>query len=119
MLIAIPDVLTAGQVRDMRALIDGAEWIDGNATSGTQSALARRNRQLPEESDAAKRAASIILDALVAPPLFVAAALPVKVFPPRFNRYEGREAIGAHVDGSVRIRRGSGFRIRRGLSGHL
>src|SRR3546814_1602240 len=82
MLIAIPDVLTAGQVRDMRALIDGAEWIDGNATSGTQSALAKRNRQLPEESDAAKRAGSIILDALAATPLFVAAALPLKVFPP-------------------------------------
>src|SRR3546814_9221218 len=88
----------------MRALIDGAEWIDGNATSGTQSALAKRNRQLPEESDAAKRAGSIILDALAATPLFVAAALPLKVFPPLFNRYEGGEAFGAHVDGAVRIR---------------
>src|SRR3546814_7839684 len=97
----------------MRALIDGAEWIDGNATSGTQSALAKRNRQLPEESDAAKRAGSIILDALAATPLFVAAALPLKVFPPLFNRYDGGEAFGAHVDGAVRIRRGSAFHIRR------
>src|SRR3546814_20779252 len=103
----------------MRALIDGAEWIDGNATSGTQSALAKRNRQLPEESDAAKRAGSIILDALAATPLFVAAALPLKVFPPLFNRYEGGEAFGAHVDGAVRIRRGSDFRIRSDLSAPL
>ncbi|RIA36830.1 PKHD-type hydroxylase [Hephaestia caeni] len=119
MLIAIPDVLTAGQVQETRALIDGAEWIDGNATSGTQSALAKRNRQLPEESDAAKRAGSVILDALAATPLFVAAALPLKVFPPLFNRYEGGEAFGAHVDSAVRIRRGSDFRIRSDLSATL
>src|SRR3546814_16935325 len=89
MLIAIPDVLTAGQVRDMRALIDGAEWIDGNATSGTQSALAKRNRQLPEESDAAKSAGPIITDALAATQLFVAAALPLTFFSPPF-RSQGR-----------------------------
>src|SRR3546814_12680200 len=83
------------------------------------SDLAKRNRQLPEESDAAKRAGSIILDALAATPLFVAAALPLKVFPPLFNRYEGGEAFGAHVDGAVRIRRGSDFRIRSDLSATL
>src|SRR3546814_19576444 len=113
MLIAIPDVLTAGQVRDMRALIDGAEWIDGNATSGTQSALAKPNRQLPEESDAAKRAGSIILDALAAPPLFGAAALPLPVFTPLPTRYEGVAACGAHSRVPVRIRRGRDFRIHR------
>ena len=119
MLIAIPDVLSAEQLAEIRSLIDAAEWIDGNATSGAQSALAKRNRQLPEESDAAKRAGSIVLDALAASPLFVAAALPLKVFPPLFNRYEGGEAFGMHVDNAVRIRRGSDFRIRSDLSATL
>ncbi len=119
MLIAIPDVLGAGQVAEVRRLIDAAEWIDGNATSGAQSALAKRNRQLPEESDAAKRAGSIVLDALAASPLFVAAALPLKVFPPLFNRYQGGEAFGMHVDNAVRIKRGSDFRIRSDLSATL
>lgn len=119
MLIAIPDVLDAAGVARLRALIDAAEWTDGNATSGAQSALAKRNRQLPEDSAEARQAGNIVLDALGGSPLFVAAALPLKVFPPLFNRYEGGEAFGLHVDNAVRIRRGSDFRIRSDLSATL
>ena len=119
MLIAIPDLLSPEQVAQVRTLIDGADWIDGNATSGAQSALAKRNRQLAEASPAAKQAGDIVLDALAAAPLFVAAALPLKVFPPLFNRYEGGEAFDTHVDNAIRIRRGSDFRIRSDLSATL
>ncbi|MDE0878529.1 MAG: Fe2+-dependent dioxygenase [Sphingomonas bacterium] len=119
MLIAIPDILDAGGVARLRAKIDAAEWIDGNATSGTQSALAKRNEQLPEDSDAARQGGAIVLDALAASPRFVASALPLKVFPPLFNRYAGGQAFGAHVDNAVRIRRGSDFRIRSDLSATL
>ncbi|MBS0284872.1 MAG: Fe2+-dependent dioxygenase [Proteobacteria bacterium] len=119
MLIAIPDVLDADGVARLRALIDAAEWIDGNATSGPQSALAKRNQQLAEESAAAREAGNMVLDALARSPLFVAAALPLKVFPPLFNRYEGGETFGQHVDNAVRIRRGSDFRIRSDLSATL
>ncbi|MCW6531670.1 MULTISPECIES: Fe2+-dependent dioxygenase [Sphingomonas] len=119
MLIAIPDVLDAGEVARLRGLIDAAEWIDGNATSGAQSALVKRNRQLPEDSAAAREAGTLVLDALGRSPLFVAAALPLKVFPPLFNRYEGGEAFGLHVDNAVRIRRGSDFRLRSDLSATL
>jgi PKHD-type hydroxylase len=119
MLIAIPDLLTATQFAEIRATIDAAEWIDGNATSGTQSALAKRNEQLPEDSDRARHAGTIILDALAASPLFVAAALPLKVFPPLFNRYAGGQAFDTHVDSAIRVRRGSDFRIRSDLSATL
>ncbi len=119
MLIAIPDVLTADEVARVRALIDAAEWIDGNATSGAQSALAKRNRQLPEDGAAAREAGTLVLDALGRSALFVAAALPLKVFPPLFNRYAGGEAFGVHVDNAVRIKRGSDFRIRADLSATL
>lgn len=119
MLIAIPDLLSPDQLARVRTLIDAADWIDGNATSGAQSALAKRNRQLPEDSPAAKQAGNVVLDALAAAPLFVAAALPLKVFPPLFNRYEGGEAFDTHVDNAIRIRRGSDFRIRSDLSATL
>ncbi|MGN6268955.1 MAG: Fe2+-dependent dioxygenase [Sphingomonas sp.] len=119
MLIAIPDVLTSDELTQVRATIDPADWIDGNATSGAQSALAKRNRQLAEDSPAAREAGALVLDALGRSPLFVAAALPLKVFPPLFNRYEGGEAFGAHVDTAVRIRRGSDFRVRADLSATL
>ena len=116
MLIAIPDVLSAAELAQVREVVDASQWVDGNATSGAQSALAKRNEQLAEESAAAREAGTIILDALGRSALFVAAALPLKVFPPLFNRYEGGQAFGKHVDNVVRIRRGSDFRIRSDLS---
>lgn len=119
MLIAIPDVLDAAGVARVRGIIDGADWVDGNATSGVQSALAKRNAQLPEDGAAAREAGDAVLDALGQSALFVAAALPLKVFPPLFNRYVGGQDFGLHVDNAVRIRRGSDFRIRSDLSATL
>jgi len=119
MLIAIPDLLSKAQLAQVRALVDAAEWVDGNVTSGHQAALAKRNEQLPEGSEAARTAGGIVLDALSASPLFVAAALPLKVYPPLFNRYGIGQSFGAHVDSAIRIRRGSDFRIRTDLSATL
>ncbi len=119
MLIAIPDVLDAAGVARVRALIDAAEWVDGNVTSGPQAALAKRNRQLPEDSAAAREAGGLVLDALGRSPLFVAAALPLKVFPPLFNRYAGGQDFGLHVDNAIRMKRGTDFRIRSDLSATL
>ena len=119
MLIAIPDVLDAAGVARVRALIDAAEWVDGNVTSGPQAALAKRNWQLPEDSAAAREAGGLVLDALGRSPLFVAAALPLKVFPPLFNRYAGGQDFGLHVDNAIRMKRGTDFRIRSDLSATL
>jgi PKHD-type hydroxylase len=119
MLIAIPDVLDAAGVARLRGVIDAGGWADGNATSGPQSALAKRNEQLPEDDAAARAGGGQVLDALGRSALFVAAALPLKVFPPLFNRYAGGQAFGMHVDNAIRLRRGSDFRIRSDLSATL
>jgi PKHD-type hydroxylase len=116
MLIAIPHLLDAETVARLRRIIDAAEWVDGNVTSGHQSALAKQNEQLPEDSDAHRQGGAIILDALGKSPVFFAAALPLKVFPPLFNRYGEGQTFGAHVDNAVRIQRGTEFRIRSDLS---
>lgn len=119
MLITIPDIVSADELTRIRVLIDAAEWVDGSVTAGPQAALAKRNQQLPEDSAAAGEAATIVMDALARSPRFVAAALPLKVYPPLFNRYAGGQAFGTHVDNAVRIRRGSDFRIRSDLSATL
>ncbi|WP_449474018.1 Fe2+-dependent dioxygenase [Sphingobium chungangianum] len=116
MLTVIPDLLDPATVQRVRTLIDAAQWIDGNVTSGHQSALAKRNMQLPEDSPEARQAAQIILEALGRSPLFIAAALPLKIFPPLFNSYEGGQAFGVHVDNAVRVQAGTGFRVRSDLS---
>ena len=119
MMIAIPTVLDAGSVARCRETLAAAEWADGNATSGPQSALAKHNLQLPEDSSAARELGGLILDALGRSALFIAAALPLKVFPPLFNLYEGGGRFETHVDNAIRIRRGSDFRIRSDLSATL
>ncbi|MBA4091674.1 MAG: Fe2+-dependent dioxygenase [Sphingobium sp.] len=116
MLIAIPDLIDAAGVAAIRAVIDAADWVDGNITSGHQSALAKRNLQLPEDCDAARQAGQMVLDALGRSPLFIAAALPLKIFPPLFNSYAGGQKFGVHVDNAVRIQAGTGFRVRSDLS---
>ena len=119
MMLAIPALLSGRLLDQVRELVRGASWIDGNATSGHQSALAKRNRQLPEDSDAAREAGNIVLDALGASPLFIAAGLPLKVFPPLFNLYGEGDRFDTHVDNAIRIQRGSDFRIRADLSATL
>jgi PKHD-type hydroxylase len=119
MMLAIPDLLDKAGVARVRAIVDAGDWADGNATSGPQSALAKRNRQLTEDGAAARKAGALVLDALARAPLFIAAALPLKIFPPLFNRYEGGEAFGTHIDNAIRIHRGSDFRVRTDLSATL
>jgi PKHD-type hydroxylase len=119
MLIAIPQVLDADGVARLRAVVDAGEWIDGNATSGPQAALAKRNEQLAESTTAAREGGGLVLDGLGRSPLFIAAALPLKIFPPLFNRYAGGHSFATHVDNAVRIQRGSEFRVRSDLSATL
>jgi len=109
-------VLDGAGVRAVRTIIDAGPWVDGNETSGHQSRLAKRNRQLKQGCDEAAEAGRIVLDALGRAGEFVSAALPLKVFPPLFNRYAGGEAFGAHVDNSIRHLSGADFRIRSDLS---
>ncbi len=119
MLLQIPDVLSKAQVAQVRQAIDAAAWADGNETSGYQSALAKRNLQLPEGSPAARQAGDLIQDALGNNALFFTAALPLKVYPPLFNRYEGGHTFANHVDNAIRYLRGTSFRIRSDLSATL
>jgi PKHD-type hydroxylase len=119
MLLQIPDVLTAAQVAESRRMLDQAEWVDGRITAGHQSARAKHNLQLPEGHPAAEQIGDVILTALQRNPLFVAAALPLRVFPPLFNRYQGGQSFGNHVDNAIRQISGSGHRIRTDLSATL
>jgi PKHD-type hydroxylase len=119
MLLPIPNVLTADQVTKARGICDQAEWADGRITAGHQSARAKDNMQLPEDSAAARELGEMILTALGQNPMFISAALPLRVFPPLFNRYSGGQSFGTHVDNAIRQVTGTGHRIRTDLSATL
>jgi len=119
MMLHVPGVLSPDQVASLRALIDAADWEDGNATSGKQSRLAKNNLQLPEGSDAARDAGAKVREAVTKSALFMAAALPHTVYPPLFNRYGPGQTFGDHVDNALRFQRHQDIRIRTDLSATL
>ena len=119
MMLHVPEVLSAAAVTELRTLIDAAPWVDGNATSGAQAALAKQNLQLPETSDAARCAGATVREALTKSPLFMSAALPHTVYPPLFNRYGVGHGFGDHVDNAMRFQRDQAVRIRTDLSATL
>jgi PKHD-type hydroxylase len=116
MLLAIPDVFSKEQTRILRAKLDTAEWVDGRVTAGHQSAMTKVNSQIPEGHPIAREVGETILQALGSNPLFRSAALPLRVFPPLFNRYAGGQNFGTHVDNAIRTHAQSGQRIRTDLS---
>ncbi len=119
MLITIPNVLTADEVKQARAALDSAEWIDGKVTAGYQAQKVKDNLQLPEGHPVAVKLGEMVLGALARSPLFMSAALPLRVFPPMFNRYAGGGRFGTHVDTAIRSVVPSGQRIRTDVSATL
>ncbi|WP_115554264.1 Fe2+-dependent dioxygenase [Xanthomonas arboricola] len=121
MLLPIPDVLTPMQLSELRARLDAADWADGRITAGHQSAQAKDNAQLPEDSAAAREASALVLEALSRSSTFFSAVLPRRIYPPLFNRYSGGQSFGYHVDNAVRYARSRGGAepVRTDVSGTL
>lgn len=103
MLITIDDMLSADELAQARALLDGSAWTSGLATAGLQAARAKNNRQLPEDAEHLPALRRLVLGALQRNALFFTAALPRKILPPFFNRYGGAaNHYGWHADNAMR-----------------
>lgn len=116
MLLSIPAVLSPDQVAHFRKRLTQADWVDGAITAGKQSSTVKHNMQVAENSPISNELGDIVIEALGASDLFVSAALPLKTFPPLFNRYQGGEHFGAHIDNAIRPVRGTFVRLRTDLS---
>ena len=119
MLVHVPAVLSSDQVAECRRALAEADWVDGRVTAGHQSARTKDNMQVPEEHPVARRLGEMIVGALQRSPLFIAAALPLKVYPPLFNRYQGSQSFGTHIDGAIREVPGFAQRVRTDISATL
>ncbi|KOQ77431.1 Fe2+-dependent dioxygenase [Stenotrophomonas maltophilia] len=115
MLLHIPNVLAPEEVAQMRQRLDPADWADGRETVGPQGAQVKHNEQLPDASPLKAELGQRVLAALGRSPLFFAAALPLKILPPRFNRYSGGGTYGFHVDGAV-MNLANGEQLRSDIS---
>lgn len=116
MLIEIPNVLNEQQLSEARELLLNAQWSDGTATAGYQSAKAKNNLQLPGDSAECRQIGDMILKALGSNGLFYSAALPARIFPPLFNCYQGGRSFDVHVDNAIRFVPGTPVKVRTDLS---
>jgi PKHD-type hydroxylase len=117
MLLRIPQALSPDELRQVRHLLQHADWVDGRVTAGSQSATVKNNQQLPEDSAAALQARHIVSVALARNPLFVTGALPKTVYPPLFNRYAGdSNAFGDHIDNAIRTHAASAQHVRTDIA---
>jgi PKHD-type hydroxylase len=101
MLMVIENLLSKDEVARIRQRLDAAEWRDGASTAGAVARRQKRNLQIDEASEAGRALGAEILRKVEAHPLFISAALPRRIHPPRFNRYEGGGTYGAHVDSAL------------------
>ena len=116
MLIKIPGVLSKQQVAHVKTALLAADWADGNITAGYQSAKAKHNLQLPDNTREARELGDFILAALAQSNTFMSAALPLKIFPPLFNCYQGGHSFGTHVDNAIRQVPGTPVKVRTDVS---
>ncbi|MEP7042640.1 MAG: Fe2+-dependent dioxygenase [Dokdonella sp.] len=105
MLLHVANVLDAQTLLHCRSALQSAAWSDGRVTAGHQSARAKHNRQLAEDDPLARELGALVLAALGRHATFFAGALPRRIFPPLFNRYESGQAFGMHVDNAIRYDR--------------
>ncbi|MEY2893575.1 MAG: hypothetical protein RJA98_3483 [Pseudomonadota bacterium] len=116
MLLTLPNLLSPDELARAQALLRDAPWADGANSAGVQARQVKNNQQLPHDSAAATAIRQLVLGALDRSALFFSAALPLKVFTPRVNRYSGASNhYGAHIDNAVRVLP-SGERVRTDVS---
>lgn len=116
MMLRIPSLLTPDEVRDCRQALEQATWQDGRTTAGSLAVKVKSNLQLPIDSPTAAQLGNLILDRLGRNPLFLSAALPLRVLPPRFNRYEGGGTYGNHIDNALFVIPGTAIKVRTDVS---
>ncbi len=119
MIVQVSHVLNEPQITRCREVMSRANWVDGRVTAGYQSAVVKDNRQLAENSPEAAELGDMIVAALERNPLFITATLPLRVFPPLFNRYDEGMSFGAHLDNSIRQIPGTPHRVRTDISATL
>ena len=119
MLIPVAKLLSPEEIGEFRSQLDMADWQDGAKTAGTLARAVKRNLQLADGSEPAATLGNRILRKLANNPLFVSAALPRRIHPPKFNRYADGGSYGAHVDGALMQVPGTGIPLRTDLSATL
>lgn len=119
MLLHIPHIFSKQEIAIIRQRLQQADWQAGQLTAGHMAINAKDNQQLNEQDPFAIELGDEIIKRLANNPLFLSAALPLKVYPPMFNRYTHGGTYGFHVDNAIRKPINSNIRVRTDVSSTL
>jgi PKHD-type hydroxylase len=110
------DPNTVREARDLLLALPESDWADGRGSAGPQARTVKDNLQLPHDHPVAAQIRHAVLGGLEASGTFFSAALPLKIFTPRINRYTPEfPHYGRHIDNAIRLR-ADGQRVRTDLS---
>jgi PKHD-type hydroxylase len=115
MLAHVPGALKKAEVDSLRHALRDARWEDG-APMGGASKTAKRNSLLPPDSELSRTLGAKVASALLGSSAFISAAIPLRIFPPLFERYGVGDRYDPHVDNAMRGDNMTGARIRVDLA---
>lgn len=102
MLLCLPCLLTAEETHTLREKALAAPWASGQS-AGEQARRVKHNLQIPADAPVLHEMRALVMRALNRSAEFISAALPSKLLPPNFNRYEPEHPeYGWHTDRTLR-----------------
>lgn len=101
MLVTIPDLLAGDQLNTLLRILENASYRDGGATAGRYARPVKRNLQAAPQTPELQQARELISKALLDNECFRLWAMPRRILPPLFNRYDAGMAYGEHVDNAL------------------
>ncbi|NLA89200.1 MAG: Fe2+-dependent dioxygenase [Alcaligenaceae bacterium] len=101
MIIVVEQVIRPDELKVIRQRLASAAWEDGKKTAGFLAESVKDNLQLNPQNPLALELGDFLIQVLRANPTYIAAALPAKILPPRFNRYENSGTYGNHIDNAI------------------
>lgn len=101
MIVCIPDVLTAEEIKKLREEAAALPFVPGVETAGGRARRVKNNEQISQKADERKALHEIVIAALSRSKEFNRAALPKRIRPPLISRYRQGMAYGKHVDNAL------------------
>jgi PKHD-type hydroxylase len=101
MIVCIPDVLTADEIKKLRAEAALLPFVPGTETAGGRARRVKNNEQISQKADERKALHEIVITALSRNKEFNRAAVPKRIRPPLISRYRAGMAYGKHVDNAL------------------
>ncbi|MBD3620134.1 MAG: Fe2+-dependent dioxygenase [Chromatiales bacterium] len=116
MLLHIPNVLNRNDLEHVHGLLGKARFVDGKLSAGMAAKRVKNNQEVArEETQLLQQLNNVVMGRLVQHPIYLNAALPLRIATPFYARYGQGMTYGDHVDDPV-MGPGPGQQYRSDLS---